>query len=169
MRRVKGKDMKNLFVAVFCAVLASACSASDPNSQPNSTSAVEAAMTSEMPFETVESNLRDALEKRDLKLFTVVNHGEGARSVGMDIGKSKLFIFGNPNSGTPLMIANREMGLELPMKVLIYTTETGEVSLVRTDINSIANQYGLTGQDGRLEKIDATLHEILQDAMGAAE
>ena len=67
------------------------------------------------------------------------------------------------------MIANREMGLELPMKVLIYTTETGEVSLVRTDINSIANQYGLTGQDGRLEKIDATLNEIVQDAMGAAE
>ena len=162
--------MKTSLVTICFAVLVSACSAYNTNSESAAKPSSDVgAVTAEVSFETVEANLRSALEKRDLTLFTVVNHGEGAKSVGMDIGKSKLFIFGNPNSGTPLMIANREMGLELPMKVLIYTTETGEVSLVRTDINSIANQYGLTGQDGRLEKIDATLNEIVQDAMGAAE
>ena len=70
-----------------------------------------AAMTTEMPFEAVESNLREALKKRDLNLFIVVDHGAGANSVGMDIGQSKLFIFGSPKSGTPLMVANPEMGM----------------------------------------------------------
>lgn len=161
--------MKNLFIAICLAALVPACSDSGANSPSTDKSFAEEPITSEASFGTVEANLRGALEKRDLKLFTVVNHGAGAKSVGMDIGQSKLFIFGNPNSGTPLMIANPEMGLELPMKVLIYTTETGKIALHHTDIKSVGQQYGLTEQDERLEKIEATLKKIAQEALIAPE
>jgi len=125
-------------------------------------------MTTEIPFETVETNLRKALKTRNLKLFTVVNHGEGAKSVGMDIGQSKLFIFGNPKSGTPLMMANRQMGLELPMKVLIYTNEQGQTALRHTDIKALARQYGLTDQAERLKKIETTLNAISKEAVASS-
>ena len=129
----------------------------------------ETILIEDKSFEAVEANILEALEKRDLKLFTVVNHGEGAKSAGMDIGQSKLFIFGNPKTGTPLMMANREMGLELPMKILIYTTQTGELGLRRTDIKSLGPKYGLTNQDERIEKIEAALKSISQEAISTPQ
>ena len=60
-------------------------------------------VVSAQSFTETEAALRAGFESRGLKLFTVVDHGAGAKSVGEDIGGSKLFIFGNPKAGTPLM------------------------------------------------------------------
>ncbi len=161
--------MKNLIAPLCLTALVSACSVSDMNSQTADSPMSETILIEDKSFEAVEANILEALEKRDLKLFTVVNHGEGAKSAGMDIGQSKLFIFGNPKTGTPLMMANREMGLELPMKILIYTTQTGELGLRRTDIKSLGPKYGLTNQDERIEKIEAALKSISQEAISTPQ
>jgi uncharacterized protein (DUF302 family) len=161
--------MKNLFTTLCLATLVSACSPSDGKYQTKATSDSAVTMTENMSFETVEENLRQALQKRDLKLFTVVDHGEGAESVGMDIGQSKLFIFGNPQSGTPLMVANREMGLELPMKILIFENGRGEIGLRRTDIKALAAQYDLTDQEERIQKIDMTLNAISEETLSGSQ
>lgn len=177
--------MNKIIPALCLTALLAACSASETEPQSLETKPVEtvsletapaetppvepmtaaAAMTTEMPFEAVESNLREALKKRDLNLFTVVDHGAGAKSVGMDIGQSKLFIFGSPKSGTPLMMANPEMGMALPMKVLIFTNEQGQVAVRHTDIKAVAQQYGLTDQGERLAKIETTLANISSEAI----
>ncbi|WP_416878518.1 DUF302 domain-containing protein [Litorimonas sp.] len=161
--------MKNLFTTLCLTTLVSACSPSDGKYQTKATSVSAVTMTENMSFETVEENLRQALQKRDLKLFTVVDHGEGAESVGMDIGQSKLFIFGNPKSGTPLMVANREMGVELPMKILIFENGRGEIGLRRTDIKALAAQYDLTDQEKRIQKIDMTLNAISEEAVSGSQ
>tara|TARA_R110002020_G_scaffold191678_3_gene391515 strand:+ start:372 stop:857 length:486 start_codon:yes stop_codon:yes gene_type:complete len=156
--------MKYLYTTLCLAALVSACSPSNTAQQTNIAAESTNIMTTNMSFDTVEINLRQALQERDLKLFAVIDHGEGAQSVGMDIGQSKLFIFGNPQSGSPLMMANREMGLELPMKVLIFETEQGEIGLRRTDIKALADQYSLTDQAERIQKIDMTLRAISEEA-----
>jgi len=161
--------MKHLFTTLCLAALVSACSPSETTSQANTTAMLSSVMTTNVSFDTVEANLRQALQKRDLKLFTVVDHGEGAKSVGMDIGQSKLFIFGNPQSGTPLLMESREMGLELPMKILIFTNEQGEIALQRTDIKALADQYSLTDQDERIQKIDTTLKAISDEAISTSQ
>lgn len=161
--------MKNLYTTLCLAILVSACSPSDGKYQTKATSVSAVTMTANMSFETVEENLRQALQKRDLKLFAVIDHGEGAESVGMDIGQSKLFIFGNPQSGTPLMVANHEVGLELPMKILIFENELGEVGLRRTDIRALAAQYDLTDQGERIQTIEMTLNAISEEAVSGAQ
>jgi Uncharacterized conserved protein len=38
-----------------------------------------------------------------------------------------LIIFGNPKLGTPLMQQAQTLAIDLPQKMLVYQTETGEV------------------------------------------
>ena len=161
--------MKYLYTTLCLAALVSACSPSDTAQQTNIAARSTNIMTTNMSFDAVEKNLRQALQKRDLKLFTVVDHGEGAKSVGMDIGQSKLFIFGNPKSGTPLMTESREMGLELPMKILVFENKQGEIGLRRTDIKAVADQYSLTDQEKRIETIDITLNAISEEAVSGSQ
>ena len=116
-------------------------------------------------FDATEAALRAELEKRGLKLFTVVDHGAGAKSVGEDIGGSKLFIFGNPKAGTPLMQSQPHLGLELPMKILLRETD-GQVTLSRVDIAQAVRSYGVTDQDARLDKISGALDGIIAEASG---
>lgn len=120
-------------------------------------------LTSKTSFAATEARLRAALAARNLKLFTVIDHGAGAQSIGEDIGKSKLFIFGNPKSGTPLMQAEPKLGLALPMKILLHEAD-GTVHLYRTDIAVTVREYGVTDQTPRLSKISKTLDAIMAEA-----
>jgi uncharacterized protein (DUF302 family) len=171
--------MKKILLAISLATFVSACldpqleSQLQPQSDspeavtqnPTESNLSTEVLTTDLSFQTVETNLREALKKRNLKLFTVVNHGEGAKSVSLDIGQSKLFLFGNPKSGTPLMMENRSMGLELPLKVLIYTTNEGKVAIRHSDIQRLTQQYGVRDQEERVKKIEMTLKEISSDAI----
>lgn len=70
-----------------------------------------------------------AVEGAGAKVMARVDHGAGAQSVGADIGGSQLVIFGNPAIGTPAMQDARLAGLYLPLKVLVYEDEAGQVWL----------------------------------------
>jgi len=122
-------------------------------------------VVSKASFAETEAALRAGFEKRGLKLFTVVDHGAGAKSVGEDIGSSKLFIFGNPKAGTPLMQSEPHLGLELPMKILLRETDA-QVTLSRADIVETVRSYGVTDQDARLGKISGVLDGIIAEAAG---
>ena len=116
-------------------------------------------------FAQTEAALRAGFEARGLKLFTVVDHGAGAKSVGEDIGGSKLFIFGNPKAGTPLMQSEPNLGLALPMKILLREAD-GRITLHRDDIAASVRSYGVTDQEARLGKISGALDAIIAEAAG---
>ena len=152
--------MKQIFIGTLIALALAGCKPAMTDQTPNTKT-----ISSSQNFAATEASLIDALASRNLKLFTVVDHGAGAQSVGADIGQSKLFIFGNPKAGTPIMAAEPTLGLELPMKILVRDNG-GAVSLHRTDIAATVRSYGVTDQDGRLSKIDETLTAIMREASG---
>ena len=152
--------MKQLFIGSLVALALAGCKPAMTDQTPTAIT-----VASSQNLAATEASLIDALASRNLKLFTVVDHGAGATSVGADIGQSKLFIFGNPAAGTPIMAAEPTLGLELPMKILVRESG-GDVSLHRTDIAATVRSYGVTQQDGRLSKIDQTLTAIMSEAAG---
>lgn len=77
----------------------------------------------------VTDRLVAVVEEAGARVMARVNHGAGAVSVDSDIGGSELLVFGNPMAGTPVMEANRLAGLFLPLKVLVYEDEAGDVWL----------------------------------------
>jgi uncharacterized protein (DUF302 family) len=58
------------------------------------------------------AGLNAAIERRGLTVFARIDHVAGAASVGMDIPPEEVFIFGNPQAGTPLMQADPKAGYE---------------------------------------------------------
>jgi uncharacterized protein (DUF302 family) len=52
-----------------------------------------------------------------MKLSTTVDHSGEARRAGLELRETKLVLFDNPQTGTPIMQAAPLAGLDLPLKV----------------------------------------------------
>ena len=68
--------------------------------------------------ETVD-RLVVALKERGIAPAARVDHAAGAKSAGMELPPTELLLFGNPKLGTPMIAANRKIGIDLPMRVLV--------------------------------------------------
>lgn len=75
--------------------------------------------------ETVQK-LNALLDAKAVTLFALVDHSGEAAKVGMVMRPTKLFIFGNPKAGTPLMMAAPSMAIDLPLKILIWEDAEGK-------------------------------------------
>jgi uncharacterized protein (DUF302 family) len=56
-----------------------------------------------------------------------IPHSEAAEGVGLQLSPNRLVVFGNPNLGTPVMQEDREAGLDLPQKMLVWEDASGNV------------------------------------------
>jgi uncharacterized protein (DUF302 family) len=74
--------------------------------------------------ETVKT-LETLLATKGVKLFAVVDHTAEAATVGLQMRPTKLLIFGNPRSGTPLMLAAPSSAIDLPLKILVWEDARG--------------------------------------------
>jgi uncharacterized protein (DUF302 family) len=68
--------------------------------------------------ETLE-RLKGTLEAKGVTIFAIVDHSGEAEKVGLKMPPTKLIIFGNPQAGTPLMLAAPSSAIDLPLKILI--------------------------------------------------
>jgi len=87
--------------------------------------------------------LKTLVEARGLKIFTLVNHQENARSVGLLMSPSKLIVFGNPKIGTSFMVKQMIAGLDLPMKILVYQDNDSKVKIAYRDGTWLAKEHDL--------------------------
>ena len=154
-------------------VLITACTSGAEKPTHNIHHTTESAMqppsisiTSQYSFIQTEARLREGLARRNLTLFTVVDHGLGAKSVGLDIGDNKLFIFGNPKAGTLLMEENSKMGLILPLKILLTLDKNGNTVISYTHISEAAAAHDITDKDALLQKISQGLDGLAGEITG---
>lgn len=71
--------------------------------------------------------LQRALEARGVKIFAAIDHSGEAEKAGLRMPNTKLIIFGNPKSGTPLMIAAPGIAIDLPLKILVWEDAEAKV------------------------------------------
>lgn len=109
-----------------------------------------------------EARLLRAMDAAGLKLAFRVDHAANARGVDLSLPPTVLLVFGNPRSGTPLMQENRLVGIDLPLKMLIWE-EGGAIKLAYTDVDALAQRHGL-GQGAVL----AAVAQVLQTLATAA-
>jgi uncharacterized protein (DUF302 family) len=76
--------------------------------------------------ETIK-RLEAVLAQRGVQVFALIDHSGEAEKVGMKMRPTKVLIFGNPKSGTPLMVAAPSLAIDLPLKVLVAEDEQGKV------------------------------------------
>src|SRR5262245_10813678 len=82
-------------------------------------------LTASGDADQVEARLREALDTHGLQLFARIDHAAGARQAEVDLEPDVLLIFGNVRVGTPLMQADPRVGIELPLRMLIWQDPDG--------------------------------------------
>lgn len=108
------------------------------------------------------SRLVEAIERRGLTVFTRVDHAAGARAVGMDLADEEVVLFGNPRSGTPLMQSDPRIGIELPLRMLVWR-EGADVLLAYSDPRELSGTYEVGQHQAILEQMGALLEELASE------
>jgi len=97
---------------------------------------------SPFPFGKTVDRVEQAIRAKGLTLFARIDHGGGARAAGLEMGDSVLLVFGDPRSGTPLMVAQPLIALELPLKALVWA-DGGQVWVSHPDVQDLGRRYGV--------------------------
>jgi uncharacterized protein (DUF302 family)/uncharacterized membrane protein YidH (DUF202 family) len=79
------------------------------------------------PVEKTVEKLEAILRAKGVTLFALVDHSGEAAKVGIAMRPTKLLIFGNPQAGTPLMLAAPSSAIDLPLKILVWEDEQSKV------------------------------------------
>lgn len=119
---------------------------------------------SENGFQLPVQKLEGAIEEQGLNLVATVDHQQNAESVYMDLRPTTLLVFGNPEAGTPLMQGSQTIGIDLPQKILVRESESGQVSVSYNDPEYLAERHGLQDVNQQLEMISGAISMLAKGA-----
>ena len=77
-----------------------------------------------------------------------------AQKVGLSLRPTQVLIFGNPQAGTPLMQSQQTIGLDLPLRVLVWEDGAGKVWLTYRRVADLARHHHVTGHDEAVKALD---------------
>lgn len=102
------------------------------NKHPSMTHIIE----SKYNFNDTIANLKSAIESKGMTIFAMIDHQEAAQKVGLTMQPATVIVFGTPKAGTPLMVKDHTLALQLPLRVLITEVE-GKVQVLFNDTRAI--------------------------------
>ena len=94
------------------------------------------------PEETMH-RLEAEVRARGMTVFAHIDHAAGAAAAGLPLRPTDLLIFGNAKGGTPLMQALQTIGIDLPLKALVWQDAAGITWLSYNDPHWTAQRHGL--------------------------
>ena len=94
------------------------------------------------PKETM-SRLEAAVKARGSTAFARIDHAAGAAAVGLPLRPTELLVFGNAKGGTPLMQSVQSIGIDLPLRALVWQDASGTTWLSYNDPSWLAKRHAL--------------------------
>ena len=86
----------------------------------------------------------------------------------MELADEVVLIFGNPRAGTPLMQEDPRIGIELPLRLLVW--DSGNNTIVGyNDPRDLAHFYDITRHEATLDVMSSLLAEIAHEAAAGAD
>ena len=115
--------------------------------------------TSRHDFQMTIDELKSTIKAMDLKVIAEVPHSKGAEMSGLELPPTHLLIFGNPKVGSQLMQKDQRIGLDLPLRMLVYEQE-GKTYLSYHDPKNLAGTYELGEKARILNKMSQVMGNI---------
>src|ERR1700687_3136743 len=78
--------------------------------------------------------------------FGRIAHPPGASAVGLSLRPTEVLIFGNAKAGAPLIQSVQAVGIDLPLKALVWQDTSGDTWLSYDDPACLAERHGLSSQ-----------------------
>jgi uncharacterized protein (DUF302 family) len=112
--------------------------------------------------------LETEVKAKGLTVFARIDHAAGAAEVGLSLRPTELLIFGNAKGGTPLMQSVQTIGIDLPLKILIWQDEAGGTWLSYNDPSWLAKRHGANHNvEATVTALTSALHALAKAATGA--
>jgi uncharacterized protein (DUF302 family) len=111
--------------------------------------------------EDTMNRLEAAVAAKGMTVFARIDHAAGASAVGLLLRPTEVLIFGNAKAGTPLMQSAQTIGIELPLKALVWQDISGKTWLSFNDPALLAQRHGLSGEaEAAVGIMTAALHAV---------
>src|SRR5207302_4328904 len=113
------------------------------------------------PKETMD-RLEAEIHQKGMNVFARIDHAAGAANVGLALAPTELIIFGNARGGTPLMQSVQTVGIDLPLKVLVWQDAANKTWLSYNEPGWIAQRHGVANAEQVVSKLAAALSATLR-------
>lgn len=87
--------------------------------------------------------LEASLKQRNILVFARIDFSADAARAGLHMHPEQMLIFGNPKAGTPLMLQVPAVGLDLPLKAVVWEDADAQVWVAYNDPQYIARRHGI--------------------------
>ena len=101
------------------------------------------------PDETM-ARLETEILANGMRVFYRINHAALAAEVGMTLRPTEVILFGNPRGGTPLMQASQTIGIDLPLRALIWQDASGKTWVSYNEPSWLATRHNVSGIDEKV-------------------
>ncbi len=124
-------------VSAWCAVIA-ACVALSAH-------AAEGLVDVPSPYtaKATMDRLEELVKARGLNVFARIDHAAAAAQIGKTLRPTALLIFGNAQGGTPFLACAQSVGIDLPLKALVWQDAAGQVWLSYNAPSFIAQRHAV--------------------------
>ena len=117
------------------------------------------------PKETMD-RVETEIGERGMNVFARIDHAAGAAEVGLTLRPTGVIIFGNARGGTPLMQRNQTVGIDLPLKALVWQDAAGKTFISYNEASWIAQRHGVADAEAAVSKMTDLLRAIAATAAG---
>jgi len=117
------------------------------------------------PQETM-ARIEAGIKAHGMSVFARINHAALAAEVGLALRPTEVVLFGNPRGGTPLMQARQTIGIDLPLRALVWQDGANQTWLSYNDPDWLAKRHELAGVDGVIAAMSRALADIAGKAAG---
>lgn len=121
-------------------------------------------LSSPHPVSVTVDRLERGLGAAGFRIFARVDHGAGAKSVDMDLRPTQLLIFGKPEAGTLLMQSGQTVGIELPLKYLVWEDAQGAVTIGWNDPDWLTRRHGIADRAKVVGNMQGALKKFATEA-----
>lgn len=121
---------------------------------------------SKFSFDETVSKLEEAITTRGLKVIAKVDHAKGAAAANLELRPTLLVLFGNPKGGTPIMQQDQRVGLDLPLRAVVWQNESGETVVTYRAPEFVVDAWGLNPVPPQIEKMVGAMKAITAEATG---
>jgi len=105
------------------------------------------------------------VKEKGFNVIARVNHAAAAIKSGSTLRPTELLIFGNPKLGTQLMQSTQTIGIDLPLKVLVWEDEKGVVTLSYNDPAWLKHRHGISDKDKVFAKMTGAMDKFSNGAV----
>jgi uncharacterized protein (DUF302 family) len=109
--------------------------------------------------------LEQVLSSKGMTIFARINHQKGAENSGLALAPTEQVIFGNPKIGTPLMLCEHSVAIDLPQKMLIWEDSSSQVWIAYNDPNYVKRRHSVKGCDEVWKKVTGALNNFAKAAI----